>query len=477
MHLVGLDAGTTSISGVLLNVTTGTVERVVSVPHGADLSSEDTDVSLQDPEMIRETLETVLRVLVDEARSDGADRTVSESVLGIAVTGQVHGILYVDGSGDALSPLYTWQDLRGRRVRASDDTSSQESWTAWARARSGYNLPSGYGLLTHCINMDAGLVPPRAEQITTILGYLSMRLAGASSPRIDATDAHSLGLFAIDRNGFDLVAAQELGIEARLLPDVVPPGTKLGSTSDGIPVFVGLGDNQAAIIGSVLHADRSILINVGTSSQLSMICPDALEVPVPDLELRPFPGNRHLLSGAALCGGSAFAMLERLFRDVCRRYGDVDPGPLFDRMVSADLDTLSADLVPDVRTQFLGTRDDPDARGSISRLGPANLTPDFLIAGFLSGIAGELARFRSALPGPLRKRATRIVAVGNGLRRNSLLRTILERELELPVVLPEAAEEAALGAAISAGVATGVYQDYLDELRPIHYQSQPEAPG
>ncbi|MFW6313195.1 MAG: sedoheptulokinase [Spirochaetota bacterium] len=470
MYLVGLDAGTTSISGVLLNVTTGTVERVVSVPHGADLPSQDPETCLQDPETIRETLETVLRKLVDETPDAG-------SVLAIGVTGQVHGILYLDGAGAALSPLYTWQDLRGRRVRPGEDLSSRTTWTDWAHARSGYRVPSGYGLLTHCINMHDGLVPPRAEHITTILGYLTMRLTGATWARIDSTDAHALGLFAFDRNGFDLDAARELGIAVRLLPDVVAAATTLGSTSDGIPVIVGLGDNQAAIIGSVLDAEKSILINVGTSSQLSMICPDALGTPASNLEMRPFPGNGHLLSGAALCGGSAVAMLERLFREVCRRYGDVDPGPLFDRMASLDLDGLPRELIPAVQTQFLGTREDPDARGSISGLGPENLSPDFLIAGFLYGIAGELARFRSALPAPLRERSTRIVGVGNGLRKNSLLRRILASELELPVVLPKSAEEAALGAAIAAGVATGVYEDYLSDHRPIHFSPYRRFPN
>ena len=31
----------------------------------------------------------------------------------IGVTGQMHGILYLDGEGNAVSPLYTWQDARG----------------------------------------------------------------------------------------------------------------------------------------------------------------------------------------------------------------------------------------------------------------------------------------------------------------------------------------------------------------------------
>ncbi len=32
---------------------------------------------------------------------------------GIGFTGQMHGMLYVDASGMAVSPLYTWQDGSG----------------------------------------------------------------------------------------------------------------------------------------------------------------------------------------------------------------------------------------------------------------------------------------------------------------------------------------------------------------------------
>lgn len=34
----------------------------------------------------------------------------------IGITGQMHGVLYVDGAGQPVSPLYTWQDGRGSQI-------------------------------------------------------------------------------------------------------------------------------------------------------------------------------------------------------------------------------------------------------------------------------------------------------------------------------------------------------------------------
>ena len=34
----------------------------------------------------------------------------------IGLTGQMHGIVYIDKEGTCVSPLYTWQDARGRSL-------------------------------------------------------------------------------------------------------------------------------------------------------------------------------------------------------------------------------------------------------------------------------------------------------------------------------------------------------------------------
>lgn len=101
-----------------------------------------------------------------------------------------------------------------------------------------------------------------------------------------------------------------------------------------------------------------------------------------------------------------------------------------------------------------------------------NLTHDYLVEGFLHGIVYELCQFWSELPLRLQEQMQSIVGVGNGLRRNPLLRRILEEEFGMPLAVPVATEEAALGAAIIAGVGIGSYSDYLSHDRPIVYENE-----
>jgi sedoheptulokinase len=473
-----MDAGTTSVSGVLLNTDTGGIEETVSREHEAALPAEDSEVDIQDPGKILDSIEAIKGQLVQKAERLAGRGGGKAAVAGISLTGQVHGILYIDQDGHHVSPLYTWQDTRGRRARASITGGHTESWSAWAGRESGYVLPPGYGFLTHLINEHEGMVPADAVGMTSILGYLSMRLTGSHRPQIETTDAHPLGLYQLQERRFDSAALRKLNIPEAFVPEIVPAGTVLGTTDDGIDVFAAVGDNQTGYVGAVREPQGQRLISIGTSGQLSVHSP---ELPrsgqagdygwTGQLEVRPFPGGEFLLAGASIAGGSSYRLLETFFREICRKYAGGDPGSLFEQMNSIPYDGLDDSLKLDISTQFLGTRRDPSARGSIRGIGRANFTPDYLVEGFLRGIVGELMTYFNDLPGELRERSREIIGVGNALRRNPLLRRMLQEQFDLPLRSPAYREEAALGAAIIAAVGAGAYESYTSTDRPIPYEA------
>lgn len=478
MRLIGLDAGTTSVSGVLLNTETGLVEEMVSVDHEAMASTDIPGMDIQDPERLYKTLERTRQALLDAAEREQAAGNPGD-VSGLSITGQVHGILYLDEAGSHASPLYTWQDTRGREPR--EPGTSTSTWSDWATHEAGYWIPPGYGFLTHLINQGTGNVPHEATGMTTLLGYLSMRLTGATRSRLDQTDAHSLGVFNVVTGAFDYDALQRLGVERRFVPEIVQAGTKIGLTREGIPVYAAVGDNQAGYIGSVRDCRGTLLVSIGTSAQLSAFTASLPESGMKTdafpgwngaLEVRPYPGGGYLLSGASISGGSAYRLLEKLFRNICRTYGSGDPGPLLEQMNRIPFDELDDGLRLDVNTQFLGTRKDPARRGTINGITPSNFTPDYLVDGFLRGIVAEVNGFYNDLRNATGDNRRVVVGVGNALRRNPLLREILQRELELPVTLPVQREEAALGAAIVAGVGAGIYENYVAPDRPIRYEDE-----
>ena len=200
------------------------------------------------------------------------------SIGGIGVAGQMHGILYVDGAGRAVSPLYTWQDGRGERTRAGG-----KSHAGFLSEALGQRLSTGMGFVTHYYNAANGLVPEGARRVCTIADYVAMRLAHAAAPVMDTTMAASLGCFDLHRLDFRRDAMQKLGVEESFFPSVSKSYAALGEHEPGTPVFPGLGDNQASFLGAVGDVRHSVLFNVGTGSQISLFSGECLEI----------PGDRH----------------------------------------------------------------------------------------------------------------------------------------------------------------------------------------
>ena len=356
----------------------------------------------------------------------------------MALTGQMHGVVPVDENGLAAGPLYTWQDGRGALIENGEsvcDVLSRET---------GLSVASGYGLATHVYNLRHGLADPRTRALTTAAGYLGMRLTGRKRPLLHASDAASLG-------GYDVRTRRFLEAAVRLSGDALPESTDqavwLGKTRDHVPVAVAIGDNQASFLGAADDWARSLLVNVGTGSQVSLcaekcVLSDAFDT-------RPFIGGRYLLVSSPLCGGKSYALLERFLRSCAALAGCDESKSLYGAMNALAMAEPRDPLTVD--TRFCGTRRDPALRASITNLGEDNFDAAHLIRGVLTGMARELydgyAAMRAALP--LRSDLV-LTASGNGAKRNPALQSILAQTFGLPLTLSPYDEEAARGAAIFA---------------------------
>ena len=103
MKIMGIDIGTTTVSIVLTDTETGKQLARETVEHNSFLQSSRPEQKIQDPWQIYEIVRELL------AKMQGEHGLPD----GIGFTGQMHGMLYVDASGMAVSPLYTWQDGSG----------------------------------------------------------------------------------------------------------------------------------------------------------------------------------------------------------------------------------------------------------------------------------------------------------------------------------------------------------------------------
>lgn len=429
MKTLGLDIGTTSISAVVYSAAGG-VLATRTVNNDSFLPGASWE-RLQDPRRIYDTAMSLVKALLN----------LYPDVKAIGVTGQMHGILYVDTAGEAVSPLYIWQDGRGDLPH-----SQEETWAEYLTRITGYPLATGYGLVTHAYNLQHGLVPPEAAKLCTIQDYLAMKLSGRTVPLTDPTDAASLGMYDLQNRRFDETALQKAGIDAALLPEVASTAL-LGIGSFGIPVYTAIGDNQASFLGSAQGRTDVLLVNMGTGGQVSVFSPDFLETDT--LETRPFPDGGWLLVGASLCGGRSYALLESFFQETVKMVTGEEHSA-YAAMEQALDSARNIDNLPKVSTLFQGTRIYPSQKAGITELTADNFTPVHLILGLMQGMAEEL---HSMYEGYLKKGGTTpssMIGSGNGLRRNKHLCRIFQETFNCPLILSENQEEAACGAAIYA---------------------------
>ena len=190
MKALGLDLGTTSLSAVVLETDSG-VLAAKTVQNAAFLPGERWERTQNAEEIYAAALPLVQELVCEHPE-----------ICAIGVTGQMHGIVYLDTDGRCLSPLYTWQD-----ERAALPFNETESWAAHLSAVTGYPAAPGYGLATHYYNVHHGLVPETAACFCTIADFVAMRLAGRTSPLLDGSNAASLGLFDLQNGCFDKDAA------------------------------------------------------------------------------------------------------------------------------------------------------------------------------------------------------------------------------------------------------------------------------
>ena len=456
MMVLSLDLGTTKICALVMNEDDGVVIETRSADNVflPPLNPWDRQ---QDPERIFNIAEKLVLELMDKY---GTFRC-------IGLSNQMHGILYVNAAGRAVSPLYTWQDqCASRPFAASQDG---ESYAAFLAKFSPMPVAPGYGLATNFYHIRNNMIPPGAVKLCAIGDYIAMRLCNSALPLMHSSNAAGFSFFDLPNSGYDKAAMEKAGLDPSFLPEVTAANKVFGETRGGIPVSVSIGDNQASFLGAVRDPEGSVSVNIGTGSQISFVSPDP-GVP-PTMEARPYFDGLFLLAGSSLCGGRAYAILESFFRKVLEMAGIKDSSSVYPFMNDSAMSAIDAmteaarEESLTVNTVFAGTRLDPSIRGSILNISEDNFTPAQFVTGFLYGIADEL--FNLYLPvrekGRVFHRA--LVGSGNGIRRNEALQKIFSERFNMPLTLSPFEEEAAYGAALFALTCIGSFGNVLEAQR------------
>ncbi len=425
MRLIGIDIGTTSICGVAIDHESGECLGVCTKNSDAFLDTPHPFEKIQDTEKIILLAKSIL------------DELITCDTVSIGVTGQMHGIVYLDAEGKAISPLYTWQDKRADEPYGN---------TTYARH---LGIFAGYGCASDFYNREHGIRPARAVSFCTIHDYFVMCLTGRKSPLIHTTNAASFGLFDPATMTFDY----------DYTPDVTGDYTIAGAYRN-IPVSVAIGDNQASVL-STLTDEGGLLLNFGTGSQVSLVSDE--KITGENIECRPYFEGKYLAVGSALCGGRAYSLLCDFYHQIISEVLDISKSEVYNIMERFLQKTDPSPLTVD--TRFAGTRESPELRGKVDNISTENFTPSALTQGVLCGMVEELYAMYQAMG----KKCTLATVSGNAIRKNPTLLAIVKERFELPVRLPLHLEEGAYGAALFGALSARVFPAMQEAQKRIHF--------
>lgn len=474
---LGVDLGTTTITALALDTATGEIAAVGTRPNEAQTTTPPdraAGCSEWDVPGMAATATACLRAVAERLAGRHGE------LAGIGLTGQQHGVVVVGPDLRPRTPFVNWQDRRGEEpcpgtgqtyVRRARDLLGPD-----APRRTGCRLATGYLAVTLFWLKQHGRLPAEGTACFAV-DYLAALLTGRP-PVTDPTSAASGGVLDVAAGAWapDLLTA--LGLPPALFPPVRPSGAVLGGLTAeraaatglpaGLPVFVGIGDNQASFVGSVARREETVLVNVGTGGQVAVYADRFVDDPL--LETRPFPRGGFLLVSAGLSGGAAYAVLERFFRAVGSDLLGVPAGaPLY-----AAMNELAAGAprgAGGLRCEpfFAGTRTRPELRASWTGVSADNFTPACLTRALLEGMARAFRTGYEAIARAAPGAAVRVVGSGNGLRENRVLAQAVADDFALPLAFPRHREEAAYGAALLAAVGAGVFPDLAFAGRLIRY--------
>jgi len=448
--LIGLDIGTTKLCAVAVDAARKKLVAAVDAPNSFGVRGETGE---QNAAGIVKAGFGLLGKLVHLPALHKA------KVSAIGVTGQMHGVVLVDKRGKPVTNLVTWQDQPGNeRMAGTSHSYAEELAERLGRKAlecSGGRPATGYGGVT-LLRLTAKGMMPKAVVALTIHDYMVRLLTGRVCT--DPTDAASWGIFDAARSKWLDGAAETVGIDASILPEVLPTGSRAGTLTKaaaatmgipaGTPVAVALGDNQASFFGSVQSFKDTVLMNLGTGGQMSV--PIQRFVSVAGLETRPLMEGMWLLVGASLCGGRAYQIVEQFLADIGKRlFGRKMNRALYEKMngLAAKADADCGGLA--MNTLFNGTRLDTSLRGTLTGMNGSNLTAANFIRAAIGGMVNELVGFYR-LAEKAGAKAKHLAGSGNAVRRNPIVQKELEARMKMPLYISSNQEEAAFGAALSA---------------------------
>ena len=473
-YLIGIDVGTTGAKTILINEQGDLIaSSLVEYP----LHTPKPKWAEQDPaDWWRGTVESIKNVLAES-------KVKPDDVVGLGLSGQMHGLVLIDKDHKVLRPAILWCDVRtteqchyitekvGKELLVKSTCNpALEGFTApkviWVRD----NEPEIY---------------EKAYKMLLPKDYVRFLLTGEIASEV--SDAAGTILFDVRNREWSQEVLDRLEISPDLMPPcyesidvcgrITPEVAKMTGLKAGTPVVGGGADNACTAVGNGIVVTGKTSASIGTSG--TMLTPmDTPEVD-PDLRAHTFchcVPDKWYIMGVMLSAGGAL----RWFRDTLgdreielAKQRGVDPYVILDEeAIKVDPGCEGLVFLP----YLIGERTphgDANAKGVFFGLtlrhGKGHLVRS-VMEGVTYGMRDSLEIIKN-----LGLDVGQITATGGG-GKSPLWRQMQADIYGAEVVTINIAEGPAFGAAIMAGVGAGVYssiEEATGEIVEVTSRIQP----
>ncbi len=445
-HIVaGVDSSTQSVKVVLRDAATGQLLRQGRASH-----PDGTEV---DP--------TLWKIALDSAIADAGGLA---DVSAISIAGQQHGMVALDGDGEIIRPALLWNDTRS--AKAAEDLNREEGGNAEIARKVGSVLVASF--TASKLRWMADHEPANAARVASVAlphDWLSWQLQGAKDFSLlftDRSDASGTGYFDPTTSHYRediLRLALRHDLEMKL-PRIVKPNEFGGTTTAGIPIAAGAGDNAGAALG-IQAQPGDVIVSLGTSGTAFAVS----ETPTHDATgaVAGFADatGRYL---PLVCTLNAARIMDAATKILGKTHDEV--GAL---ALSAPAGANGLTLLPYFEGERTPNR--PDATGVFAGMNLNNSNPADIARAMIEGMLAGLADAVDSLIA-LGVGVNRILLIG-GAAKNPAIPAIASALFGREVLVPPAGEYVADGAAKQAAWALLKEMPTWDLGKVTHHQSQP----
>lgn len=453
-YLIGIDVGTSATKTVLFDEQ-GNV--IASASQEYPLEQPKNGWAQQNPEDWRDAVLATIKAVADAVEN-------REEILGIGLSGQMHGLVMLDEAGEVIRPSIIWCDQRtGEEVEDMLRIMPRKEWiritanpplTGWTAAKILWvrkNEPENYA---------------RCKHILLPKDYIRYILTGEFATEV--SDASGMQLLDVPGRCWSDEVLSALSIDKALLGKVyescevtgtlLPQIAEKTGLSTAVKVVGGAGDNAAAAVGTGIVRDKTAFTTIGTSG---VVFAHSSKVSI-DPKGRvhtcccAVPGAWHIM-GVTQGAGLSLKWFKDQFCQDYTAQAKAEGKDVYER-INEEVKTVPAGSDRLIYLPYLmGERTphlDPDCRGVFFGLSAMH-TKKHLLRAVMEGVSYSLCDCNEILK-EMGVEVTQMMACGGG-GKSANWRQMLADMYQCSVKTIRQSEGPALGAAILAGVGCGVY--------------------